>query len=129
MKLHEEARAEAWAQGWGLQEEAAWNAVRIAKSHRDQVLKLPEGARTLASSPHVPVEMFALGDHVLCIQGHPEMNEGIVETIVSERMESGIVPQAVGKEALESLEGAPLHEHRELLRLALKRFLKGGINE
>ena len=33
-----------------------------------QVLEVPPGATLLASSERCPVEMYAVGDHVLCIQ-------------------------------------------------------------
>lgn len=36
----------------------------------DQVLELPPGARVLATSKRCPVEIFALGDSVLGIQGY-----------------------------------------------------------
>ena len=41
----------------------------IHESHQDCVTQLPEGATLLASSQDTRVEVWALGDHVLCIQG------------------------------------------------------------
>ena len=41
----------------------------IHESHQDCVTRLPEGAVLLASSKDTRVEVWALGDHVLCIQG------------------------------------------------------------
>ena len=41
----------------------------IHESHQDCVTRLPEGAVLLASSQDTRVEVWALGDHVLCIQG------------------------------------------------------------
>ena len=41
----------------------------IHESHQDCVTHLPEGAFLLASSRDTRVEVWALGDHVLCIQG------------------------------------------------------------
>ena len=41
----------------------------IHESHQDCVTRLPEGAVLLASSRDTRVEVWALGDHVLCIQG------------------------------------------------------------
>jgi GMP synthase-like glutamine amidotransferase len=38
------------------------------RRHLRQVLAVPPGATLLASSERTPVEMFAVGDHVLCMQ-------------------------------------------------------------
>lgn len=46
--------------------------VSLLASHQDQVLALPEGARLLASNDHCPIAAYAVGQHVLCIQPHPE---------------------------------------------------------
>lgn len=40
----------------------------IALPSCPQVLEVPPGATLLASSERCPVEMYAVGDHVLCIQ-------------------------------------------------------------
>jgi GMP synthase-like glutamine amidotransferase len=41
-------------------------------SHRDQVVTLPAGAERLAETALCPVAAFAIGDHVLGVQAHPE---------------------------------------------------------
>ena len=46
----------------------------IHESHQDCVTRLPEGAFLLASSQDTRVEVWALGDHVLCIQGEWRKN-------------------------------------------------------
>lgn len=57
-------------------------SLAIIKCHRDEVLELPESAIVLASSEIYDVEMFAIEDHFLCIQGHPEYNKDILFEIV-----------------------------------------------
>jgi GMP synthase-like glutamine amidotransferase len=46
--------------------------VSLLVSHQDQVLELPSNARLLASNDHCPVAAYAIGQHVFCVQGHPE---------------------------------------------------------
>lgn len=57
-------------------------SLAIIKCHRDEVLELPESATVLATSEVCEVEMFSIGDHFLCIQGHPEYNKEILFEIV-----------------------------------------------
>lgn len=47
-------------------------SVNMLISHRDQVARLPAGARLLASSDFCPNAAFMLEGQVLCFQGHPE---------------------------------------------------------
>mmetsp|Transcript_14927 Transcript_14927/g.38320 ORF Transcript_14927/g.38320 Transcript_14927/m.38320 type:complete len:202 (-) Transcript_14927:2300-2905(-) len=47
----------------------------INQIHRDEIQALPAGARLLASSKYCPVEAFAIEDHILATQGHPEFTK------------------------------------------------------
>lgn len=42
--------------------------------HYDAVTRLPAGARNLARSPLTEVQAFAVGEHVRCVQWHPEFD-------------------------------------------------------
>jgi GMP synthase-like glutamine amidotransferase len=78
--------------------------------HQDQVLALPEGARLLASSPTCPVAAFALGDHVLSMQQHPEFDGGIVANLLELlRPALGEDAYATGRRSL-----APSHDGARL---------------
>lgn len=44
----------------------------ILMSHQDQVVRLPDGAELLATADYCPVGGYRVGDHVFCVQGHPE---------------------------------------------------------
>ena len=55
----------------GLRDDAP---LRLLESHGECVESLPEGATLLASSPHAPVEMFSVGDTILAVQCHPEID-------------------------------------------------------
>lgn len=70
--------------GWGvgvhslrLTQHETWmhpttDELALLASHKDQVLKLPDGAVHLAGSPFCPNAMYRVGDRVLCVQQHPE---------------------------------------------------------
>lgn len=98
--------------------------VNILQSHQDQVLELPPGAVLLASSPKTPIEMFSMGDEVLCIQGHPEFLPDIVQGIIAERRDSELIPEDTAKEGLDSLDS--LEPSNDFLNLLCRRFLEGA---
>jgi len=54
----------------------------INQIHQDEIQALPEGARLLASSKFCPIEAFAIGDHILATQGHPEFTKEFMEYYV-----------------------------------------------
>ncbi|MBX3705781.1 MAG: amidotransferase [Pseudomonadales bacterium] len=70
----------------------------LISSHRDQVVRLPAGARGFAASASCPVAGFVMGDRVLAFQGHPEFTRPYAadllrmraETLGSERFEAGM---------------------------------------
>ena len=43
-----------------------------------QILELPPKAHLIASSEMTAIEMFSYGDHIFCIQGHPEFTHDIL---------------------------------------------------
>ncbi|CEP03762.1 hypothetical protein PBRA_003369 [Plasmodiophora brassicae] len=123
------------ATGWqvGLQEVTATDAAKsrfptlppklnLLKIHRDQVNKLPPGAELLAKSANTPIEMFSLGDRVLCVQSHPEFNCDIVQRLVETRTKDGSIPPDVAQGAISSMSGRG-PEVSELTAV-LREFLK-----
>jgi len=44
----------------------------LLASHKDQVVQLPADAELYAASKFCPYAGFTIGEHTLCIQGHPE---------------------------------------------------------
>merc|ERR1711976_1088138 len=58
-------------------------AFSISQIHMDEIQGLPTGARLLASSPTCPVEAYAIGDHILCTQGHPEFSTDYMEFYIA----------------------------------------------
>ena len=60
----------------------SWAALRphvLRRSHKDQVLQLPEGGEVLAKSALTPIEVWGIGDQVLGLQGHPEFTPAFMK--------------------------------------------------
>ncbi|MGA7270782.1 MAG: GMP synthase [Acidimicrobiia bacterium] len=94
-----EVRSEASGPAWM---EPARDRYRILNSHADQVVSLPEGTRLLASTDHCPVSLMTVGDYLLGIQGHPEMDPSYLKALVESRRGRSI-PEETAARALESL--------------------------
>jgi len=52
-------------------------------AHEDQVQQAPPGARVLGSSAHCPVSAYAIGQHVLCTQYHPELTRPFMRDLLA----------------------------------------------
>lgn len=91
--------------------------------HQDQVLEVPPGATLLASSERCPVEMYAVGDHVLCIQGHPEFDREVVEQLAAPRLAA--IGEADVARMRQSLEEVPVAQQAQQLQAICRAFLKG----
>lgn len=73
--------------GWvfGLTETQMEGApIRLYASHVQQVLDLPPGARVTGGNADCPLGSFAVGDHILTTQYHPEMSHDFVTALVEE---------------------------------------------
>jgi GMP synthase-like glutamine amidotransferase len=46
----------------------------VQQTHEDHVAELPRGARLLAGNDFSPVQAYAVGDAIRCVQFHPEMD-------------------------------------------------------
>jgi GMP synthase-like glutamine amidotransferase len=97
-------------------------SLAIIKCHRDEVLELPESATLLATSEVCQVEMFSLGDHFLCIQGHPEYNKEILFEIVDRVVSLKLMEQEFADKAKKTMETA--QPDRNLWQKLCKNFLK-----
>jgi len=72
-----------------------------AAAHKEQVTRLPEGARILGGRADVPVGHMALGSRVFSTQYHPELDAAFMEDLVAEM--SGTAPGPVLNAARQSL--------------------------
>ena len=116
--------------GWGIgvQEiaiasEEPWmqpplTGVRMLFTHQDQVEQLPPGARLIGGTDHCPNAMFALGDHMLAIQSHPEYSRRYLRALIESR--EAIIDPLTFQTGLASLEQPP---HRDEPAAWLRHFL------
>lgn len=78
----------------------------LLMSHRDQVTRLPDGAEVVATAPYCPIGAYRIGDHVFCVQGHPEFVPDLSLALMEARRE--IIGDAVVDAGVASLgAGAP----------------------
>jgi GMP synthase-like glutamine amidotransferase len=86
--------------GWKLGIAAmtgAHGTLRQYAAHAEQVTTLPAGAQILAASDHCPVASFAMGEHVLTTQYHPEMTHRFIAELVehlAHDLPAGVIAQA-----------------------------------
>lgn len=60
----------------------------ILMSHRDQVTRLPEGATLVATAGYCPIGAYRVGDHVFCVQGHPEFVPSLSAQLMDARRDT-----------------------------------------
>lgn len=72
---------------WMGDADEAPDQLHLVSSHKDQVQRLPPDAQVFASSDFCPVSGFTLGEEVLTIQGHPELNTDYSRELMGVRRE------------------------------------------
>jgi len=88
------------------------------------VLEVPPGGRVLAYSDKTRVEMFAVGDNALGIQGHPEYTNDILLNLINRLVGTSTIDGCAGDDARRTTEsGGP---DREFWTGLCKVFLRGG---
>jgi GMP synthase-like glutamine amidotransferase len=65
---------------WFGEQTVALNAM-----HRDVVTELPPEAEVIGSGETAQIPAFRLGDHVLCVQDHPEFDNDLIRAIIEMR--------------------------------------------
>ena len=81
--------------------------IRLYCAHNEQVVALPKGAVVLGHDPIAPVSAFAIGQHILATQHHPEMTPDYVDGLLNYMeadMDPGVIARARGSIA-EGAEG------------------------
>lgn len=73
--------------------------------HQDQVVKLPAGAERLAGDDFCPNTMFAIGQQVLGIQGHPEFTQSFMHGLIQQLQPQ--VGSEIAQKAAASLANEP----------------------
>ncbi|MEZ5870277.1 MAG: gamma-glutamyl-gamma-aminobutyrate hydrolase family protein [Nitratireductor sp.] len=79
--------------------------LRLYCAHNEQVVELPEGAIVLGHDPIAPVSAFAIGDHILATQHHPEMTPDYVAGLL-DYIADDIDPLVMAKARLSVENGA-----------------------
>lgn len=107
-------RTECSSQGWGVgvQENRtvsreAWmgegdDRMNLLASHKDQVTRMPEGAKLIVTSEFCPVGGFVMGDQVLTLQGHPEFRKAYSRELMN--MRRALIGEDVFELGMASLE-------------------------
>jgi GMP synthase (glutamine-hydrolysing) len=93
----------------------------VNATHVDSVARLPPGARVLAESDLDPVQAFAVGATIRCVQFHPEFDGDVMRGYVSARAHS-IEGEGGDAKAIEArAKDAP--DAEALLRTFVRRFV------
>jgi GMP synthase-like glutamine amidotransferase len=74
--------------------------VQIHAMHRDEVTRLPEGCRSVGEGDTARYPIYLAGDNLLCIQDHPEFDDGYTAALVRarrERMGSEVADAALAR--------------------------------
>lgn len=74
--------------------------IHLCASHSEQVLTLPGGAETYATSPDCTYAGFTLGRHILTTQHHPEMTPAFFAALTQE-MAPTLGPDLIARAALD----------------------------
>ena len=94
--------------------------VSLLASHQDQVLELPAGAQLLATSDFCPVAAYSVGEHVFCVQAHPEFVEAYSGFILDKRR--AILGEAIYQNGIDSLANG--HDGVQVARMMVA-FVEG----
>ena len=62
--------------------------LRLIMIHEDQVIKLPPQATRIGGNRFCPIGAFGIGDHIFCMQGHPEFNAEYTSALIKTRINS-----------------------------------------
>ncbi|KAJ0984922.1 hypothetical protein J5N97_003278 [Dioscorea zingiberensis] len=95
----------------------------ILECHQDEVWDVPLGAEVIAFSEKTRVEMFAFGDHILGIQGHPEYTKDILYNLIERLVGNDSIQRDYGEDLKSRLE--KLEPDRKFWEMICKSFLKG----
>ncbi|MCB9592226.1 MAG: glutamine amidotransferase [Sandaracinaceae bacterium] len=88
--------------------------LRVSSSHRQSVLRLPDGARRLASNAATANQAYAIGERAWGVQFHPEWDHEVITAYLEARREilreEGLDPEALLSAVRPSTDGATILE-------------------
>ncbi|KAK7329890.1 hypothetical protein VNO77_24071 [Canavalia gladiata] len=73
-------------------------SLSIVEVHQDEVYEVPVGAQVIASSEKTGVEMFAIADHILGIQGHPEYTIDILFNLIDRLLNMDVIEKGFAED-------------------------------
>jgi GMP synthase (glutamine-hydrolysing) len=86
--------------------------LQVQATHKESVLRLPEGAVALAGNPHDPYQAFRVGRRAWGVQFHPEFDADIIRGYIQGRGDAlraeGLDPEVLDAGARDSDDGARL---------------------
>ncbi|KAI5675720.1 hypothetical protein M9H77_06670 [Catharanthus roseus] len=98
-------------------------ALSIIECHQDEVWEVPAGAQVIAISDKTNVEMFAFGDNIMGIQGHPEYTKDILNNLIDRLLSNNSIEKGFAEDVKSKLLiTEPDRKHWEFI---CKGFLKG----
>ncbi|XP_051131137.1 gamma-glutamyl peptidase 5-like [Andrographis paniculata] len=97
----------------------------IIECHQDEVWEVPVGAQVLAFSEKTGVEMFAFGDNILGIQGHPEYTKDILNNLIDRLVSNNSIQREFGEEAKQQAMNSEPADRQQWQKIC-RRFLKMG---
>lgn len=112
-------KVERYAGGWAVgatDYDFDGETMRLNAWHRDQVVKVPEGAKVIASNDFCANAALLYDDRALTVQAHPEFRPEFVDGLMKTRGK-GVVPDDVMAQAAARLD-APLHDKTMAGRIA-----------
>ena len=68
--------------------------INLYAAHKEQVVELPDEAAVVSATNGCPIAGFAIGNHVLTTQYHPEMTPDFISALLSE-MEKDTDPETI----------------------------------
>lgn len=98
-------------------------SLSIIECHQDEVFEVPFGAEVIGFSDKTGVEMFAIGDHVLGIQGHPEYTNDIIHNLIDRLLNMDAIEKGFADKVRFGLQTA--EPDRKGWERICRNFLKG----
>ncbi|EXC04635.1 hypothetical protein L484_008566 [Morus notabilis] len=75
------------------------SSLSIIECHQDEVWEVPLGANVIGYSDKTGVEMFAIENHILGIQGHPEYTKDILDNLIDRLLNNGSIERGFAENA------------------------------
>ena len=97
----------------------------VWQTHIDEVSRMPDQAKIIATNEHSKVQAMTIGDHCRSVQWHPEMNREIMSHYVQERQE--VIDAAWGEGAASQL-SASLPKQLNSGSIIAQNFMKNWLN-